>query len=543
MPILEAPLPNQPDKLKSIIHRINDAYQQLDKDYHDSKSREEDLAHAVKVGESHNHLLKEEIKLLKARLFGGKSEAVTESPAEQKELFNEAEVEASDVEQVALGEIKVPAHVRKKGGRKPIPDNLPREEVIHDLPDNEKHCNCCGKALPSIGRESSEELTIIPQQVKVIRHIRLKYGACQCEDSLLEEKPEVKIAPAPARMIPQSIVSPSLLAYTITSKFQDALPFYRQSKMFERHGIDISRATLCNWTLKAAEKCRPLIERLQEQIKSSPFIQMDETPVQVLHEPGRKAESKSYMWVQRGSPGGKTVILYHYAQSRSKEIPKQLLSNYKGYLQTDDYAGYDEAGRERDRIHVGCMAHARRKFVEAQKVSDHKPGLYDEALRYIREVYNIERELREKLDNQELSAEAFVSKRKIRVKPLLSSYHRWLKKHQKQVPPQMSLGKAISYSLKNWNKLERYLDQAYLTPDNNLVENVIRPFVVGRKNWLFANTPNGAHASAALYSIIETAKANGLEPYRYLDHLFTHLPAAQDRADIEALLPTKVNFK
>ncbi len=529
MPLLYSPLPNQPAKLKSIINELI--------------LHKEELSHTIKVERSHIHLLKEENKLLKARLFGKKSEVITESLTEQKELFNEVEVEANAGEQVAIGEISVPAHIRKKRGRKALPDNLPREEIIHDLTEEEKHCSHCSKVLPAMGEDRSEELTIIPEQVKVIRHIRKKYGACDCDGTYSDEEFGVKTAVMPPRMIPQSIVSPSLLAYIITAKFQDSLPFYRQSKQFERRGIELSRATLCNWALKAAEKCGPLIEVLEKEISTSPLMQIDETRLQVLNEPDRPAERQSYMWVRRGESQGKVVVLYNYSTTRSKEIPKAMLEDYQGYLQSDDYGGYDEVGRQRGIIHVGCFAHARRKFVDAKKVSGDQPGLADEALRYIRELYQIERACRLKVSSKEWTLDEFVCKRKERAGPVMLVFHRWLKKQKKAIPPQRSLGKAIEYSLNNWTKLERYLESGYLTPDNNRVENAIRPFVIGRKNWLFSNTPRGANASACLFSIIETAKANDLEPYHYLNYLFTHLPAATDDNDIEALLPTNVNPK
>ncbi len=529
MTTIQTPLPDQPSKLKSIINELI--------------LQKEDLAHVIKVEQSHNNVLKEEIKLLKDRLFGKKSEVLRKLEIEQGDLFNEAESEASEAEQPVLGEIKVPAYSRKKPGRKPLPDDLPREEIIHDLTEEEKHCCHCHKALPAMGADTSEELTIIPEQVKVIRHIRKKYGACDCDGTFQEENHGVKIAAMPARMIPGSIVSPSLLAYTITAKYQDGLPFYRQSKQFERRGIDLPRATLCNWALKAAEKCAPMIELLNEKIKASPLLQIDETKVQVLHEFDRAASTQSYMWVRRGHAKGKFIVLYHYSTTRSKETAQALLKDYRGYLQSDDYGGYDEVGRQEGVIHVGCMAHARRKFIEAKKVSSNQPGLADEALRYIRELYQIEKELRIKLKEKKFSTDEFVRKRKDRAGPIMSVYHRWLKKQKKDVPPQCKLGQAINYSLNNWIKLERYLEADYLTPDNNLVENAIRPFVIGRKNWLFSNTPRGAHASACLYSIVETAKANGLEPYHYLNYLFTHLPAAKDREEVIALLPTKATLQ
>jgi transposase len=525
---IQTPLPENPVELKSILVDLNQQWQ----------GAYSELEQRLQVELSHNRLLKEQIQFYKQRLFGKKSEVVASETSNQTQLFNEAEAEAKEEEPEPAALITVPEHQRKKRGRKPLPEDLPREEVMHDLPAKEKQCACCGKDLPRIGQESTEELAIIPEQVKVIRHVRLKYGPCGCDRSQEAEMPEVKIASAPARLIPHSIVSPSLLAYSITGKFNDGLPFYRQSAQFARYGVELSRATLCNWALLAAKKCEPLIERLRREIKQSPFIQMDETPLQVLEEPGRSAESKSYMWVSKGMADGKPIILYEYDPSRAQAVPKRILDGYQGYLQTDDYGGYDGIAKNPGIVHVLCWAHARRKFVETEKVSP--GGLAKEALSYIRNLYDIEKTLRAELKDGKIQADDFVRKRKERVKPLLAGYLRWLEKKAPETPPESLIGKAIRYSLRNWEKLIRYLDAWYITPDNNGVENAIRPFVLGRKNWLFANTPRGACASASLYSLVETAKANGLEPYHYLNYLFTHLPMACTPDALGQLLPTCV---
>lgn len=524
MPVIQTPWPENSVELKSIAINL--------------QTEKIDLEHRLQVEVSHNRLLKEQIQFYKQRLFGKKSEVLHSESVDQAQLFDEAEAGAQEEKTEPAKLITVPEHQRKKRGRKPLPDDLPREEVIHDLPEKEKQCSCCGKGLPKIGQESTEELAIIPEQVKVIRHIRLKYGPCICEESRLQEATEVKIAPAPARLIPHSIVSPSLLAYSITGKFNDGLPFYRQSIQFRRYGVELTRATLCNWALAAAKKCAGLIELMRKDIKHSPLLQMDETPLQVLQEPGKSAHSKSYMWVSKGSIYGNPIILYEYDPSRSQTVPQRILKNYRGYLQTDDYSGYNGIGARKEIVHVGCWAHARRKFVEAEKIS---PGsLAKEGLAYIRDIYEIEKLFRAELENKKITADEFVRKRKKRADPLLTGYYRWLEKRTPETPPESLIGKALRYSLKNREKLIRYLEAWYITPDNNGVENAIRPFVVGRKNWLFANTPRGACASANLYSLVETAKANGLEPYHYLNYIFSHLPSATTPEVLRQLLPTEV---
>lgn len=250
-------------------------------------------------------------------------------------------------------------------------------------------------------------------------------------------------------------------------------------------------------------------------------MQMDETRVQVMKERGRADSAQSFMWVMRGGPPGKPVIVYRYHPSRSAAIPLQYLSGFQGHLQTDGYEGYAEVGSLPGIVHVGCWAHARRKFDEAAK-SSNKGGSAHEALGRIGKIYRIERELRA----QQLSSEAFLQNRKEQVLPILQDFQQWLETKALQVPPSALLGKAVNYALMEWGKLLHYLDSPHLTPDTNMIENAIRHFVGGRKNWLFSGSPRGAHASATLYSLIETAKANGFEPYRYLRYVFTKLPFA-----------------
>jgi transposase len=266
------------------------------------------------------------------------------------------------------------------------------------------------------------------------------------------------------------------------------------------------------------------------------MVQMDETPVQVLGEVGKKNTSKSYMWVARGGDPKYPLLLYQYHRSRSKEVANDFLIDYKGYLQTDGYAGYDEAGGQKGIVHVGCWAHVRRKFFEAKSGSK-KVGSADEALSRIGKLYMKERSIRELLHDEKITEDEFQEERKAYCEPILEQFHTWLIKRESQVPPSTLLGKAITYTLGQWPKLVRYLEHWALTPDTNQVENAIRPFVVGRKNWLFSGSPKGALASSVLYSLVETAKANDIEPYRYLRFLFEQIPKAKTKSDYQNLLP------
>lgn len=490
--------------------------------------------------EAENNILREQVRLLRSQLYGAKTEKKLKGKNDsQALLFNEAEACISEEEDHVQEEIKVPSHTRKKRGRRPLPEDLPRVNVIHDISDEEKVC-ACGCIKSRIGEETSEQLEVIPAKVQVIRNIRYKYVCKSCEGVEADE-PAVSIAPLPPMIIPKSIATPGLLAYTLTSKFVDALPFYRQEKLFERIGIDISRSSMCNWAIKVAEKCEPLLELLNKDIRSGPLISIDETTVQVMKEPGRLNKTKSYMWIFRGGNPDRPLLAYQYHPTRSGDVASEYLDEYKGYVQTDGYAGYDFIDKHPDMHHVGCWAHARRKFVDVIKASGKnksaksRKGNAEKAIEYIGNLYAIEKEAKER------TFEDVYKLRQEKAKPALDEYHSWLNTIYPHVSPNGLLGKAINYTLKQWNRLIRYIDDGYLRPDNNLAENAIRPFVVGRKNWLFSGNPKGARASAAMYSLIESAKANGYEPYRYLRFLFEKLPFASCEDDYKSLLPNHID--
>jgi transposase len=279
------------------------------------------------------------------------------------------------------------------------------------------------------------------------------------------------------------------------------------------------------------------MELLQKELLSGPLINADETPVQVLNEPGKANTTQSYMWVFRGGTPGKEVVLYRYSSSRSGDVPREVLQGYHGYLQTDAYSAYE--GLDGQVRLVGCFAHVRRKFVkviDAQGKGARKTGSAEVALGYIRKLYAIEKTARE----QDLPANELHDFRREKAEGILGEFKAWIDKQIKLTPPKGLLGKALGYALNHWPKLIRYVEDGHITPDNNAAENAIRPFVVGRKNRLFSAHPNGAHAGATLYSLVETAKACGLEPYWYLRFLFEKLPYAQTEEDYRSLLPQKV---
>ncbi len=487
--------------------------------------------------------LEQMVRLFQKEIFGRKSEKHVLPDHEQGQLFDPLESSESN-HRLSEDKIVVPEHTRKKRGRKPLPADLPRVDVIHDIPEEEKHCDC-GVPLSCIGQDVSEKLDYVPARLRVVRHIRLKYACKGCE-GVESEGPTVKIAPPPVQLIPKGIASEGLVAHLIVSKFADGLPLYRQQKIFGRLGIELSRATMANWVVKASQQCQPLIDLLQEEIRSGPLINVDETPYQVLNEPGRRNTSKSYMWVFKGGVGNRPTLLYQYHRTRSGKTALNFLGDYQGYVQSDAFSGYECLAEKKSIIHLGCWAHARRYFVDVIKAKKKNrsrriqpKSLADEALDFIGQLYQIEKEAKIKnLEPQEI-----YQLRQEKAKPVLDAIKTWLTAKQPISPPKGLLGRAINYSLKHWQKLIVYIEDGRLSPDNNAAENAIRPFVVGRKNWLFAGHPNGAEAGATFYSLVETAKANGLEPYNYLRYIFENLPLAKADQEYKNLLPQFVDKK
>ena len=477
-------------------------------------------------------ILQEQLNLALAKRYAASSEQL--SP-DQIRLFNEAEVDADapGADQApVVNSVTVATHTRQKRGRKPLPEHLPRIEVLHELPEAERYCPHDGALLTPINDVISEQLDIIPAQIRVLRHIRKTY-ACGCGRC-------IKTAPLPAQPIPKSLASPGLLAHITVSKYQDALPLYRQEQILQRIGVDLPRATLANWMIQAGQLIQPLINLLRDRLLAYDIMQMDETTVQVLKEPGKTAQSKSYLWVQRGGPPDQPILLYDYDPGRGAGVPIRLLEGFKGTLQTDGYDGYNAAVALGKLTHIGCFAHARRKFDEAIKAQGKHPrrGLAHRGLALIQKLYGVEKVVR---DAEPAEPEARYTYRLQHAQPILAELRTWLDEALPQVPPQSATGKALYYLHNEWPKLIGYLNDGRLEIDNNRAENAIRPFVVGRKNWLFSDSVKGVKASANLYSLIETAKANGQEPYAYLQRVFTELPKAETVEAIEALLPGNVD--
>ncbi len=485
------------------------------------------------VVDSHQHIehLQNRLNLLLAALHAPKSEKLKN---QFQGMLTLPLLNIPDVKPVETPVIEVPAHTRTKRGRKPLPDNLPRVEITHDLPEDQKVC-ACGACLKRIGEEVSEKLDYVPAVIRVERHIRPKYACPACDGA--EGMPVVRIAPVPAQIIPKGIATPSLLAQIFIAKFLDAMPFYRQTKLFARLGVDIPRHTMSGWAMAVAKALALFIELFREEIRSGPVVNMDETTLQVLKEPGRSNTSLSYLWLFRGGNPERPTVAFVYDSSRAGSVPQKYLGDFKGYIQTDGYSGYQAIGESNGVIHVGCMAHIRRKFMDVQKANPKKVmhGTAKEILDLIGLLYKVEHNIKE------LSPEEKVQKRRELAVPILGSIRAILDERVDQVPPKSPLGQAMSYARNQWSRAVRYVDCGLLTPDNNAAENAIRPVALGRKNWLFAGAPKGAEASALLFSLVETAKANEIEPRAYLQFLFERFPTAQTTEDIRALMPQHVD--
>jgi len=519
VPPLPARLPDDVEALKALLLAQQAAHQQ---------AIAQTLEHAMR----HIDHLYEQFVLLRQRHFG----ASTEQSAGQAHLFDEAEVLAAastpDQDQASIpSQSDAAADAGKKsagkparGKRAPLPSDLPRVDIVHEVPEDQRLCPC-GTPMVEIGEDVSEQLDIVPMQVRVLRHIRKRYG---CPGSA--HAPVV--AALPAQPLPRSNASPDLLAMLLTVKYADGLSLARFEYVLERAGVAVPRQTLARWVIGAAGVLQPLHNLIRDELFDGPVIHMDETVVQVLKAPGKSPTSQSYMWVQTGGPPGRPVVVFDYDPSRSGAVPVRLLEGYQGYLMTDGYDGYNALAKAKGIEHLACMAHARRRFVEATRVQPKgKRGRADEAIELIGRLYGIERESKAATDDERHLA------RQTRSVPILAELRAWLDATLPTVPPKTALGEALAYLHKYWSRLVRYTERGDLPIDNNRCENSIRPFAVGRRRWMFCDTPAGAHASAVIYSLIETARANGLEPYTWLRRVMRELPAAQSVEAIEALLP------
>lgn len=478
--------------------------------------------------------LTEMVHLLTKKQFGHSSEKTQQEETDgQINLFNEAEVESNtEAQEPTFDEVTKKKKRASKGTREKLIKDIPVVEVECILDDEDKYCPWCKTELVPIGKEQvRQELQFIPAQVKIISYVRYAYECLECKK---DGTTVIEKALTPSPVIKHSLASPSSVAYAMYQKYVNALPLYRQEKDWEQYGIKLSRATLANWIIRAAQDWLvPIVEALRCELLKRDVLHADETTVQVLNEPGKKATTESYMWLYRTGVDGKPpIILYDYKPSRGGGNAADYLKDFKGYLHTDGYAGYEKV---KGIIRCGCWSHLRRYFVEAMPPDAHKllNICNGEIGRdYCNKLFNIEKTL------VELSADERKNKRLELEKPVLEAFWSWLDTLN---PLNGSrLGKAATYAKNQKKYMENYLLDGRCSISNNIAENSIRPFAVGRKNWEFSASTKGAHASAAVYSLVETAKANNLNVYKYLRYLLEYMPDTDFKnhpEDLENLMP------
>lgn len=471
-------------------------------------------------------LLEEYLRLERLRRFGPSSE---KSP-NQVGIFDEVELEAcgieNDTDEEDSDDDSGAAPPKKKSGRKALSPKLPRHQVHIDLGEEEK-----AGAIDTYYVKVKEELDIIPAQARVVEYMQEKAVFAT------KEGRQILSATLPLHPLGKAIASPGTLAHIIVSKYCDGLPLYRLEGILERYGGGVTRTTMANWLIRLTRELQPLIHLMREHQNDSNYLQMDETRVQVLKEPGYSVTSDKWMWVVRGGPPDQPAVLFAYDPSRSQEVPMRLLEGFRGYLQADGYAGYGAVCRANGLVHLGCLDHARRKFMDAKKAqpkegkTQGRVSKADIALGKIGKLYAIERHI------QAMTPEERYRERQTNSVPLLEDLKAWLDKNAPKVAKDSLTRTAMTYMLNQWDKLVRYCDDGRLNISNALAENAIRPFAVGRRNWLFADTPAGANASALYYSLVETAKANDIEPYAYFKYILDRIAYTDTVEKMEALLP------
>ena len=491
--------------------------------------------------ESRVDLLMEALRLARHKQFGASSEKSEDSLMEQLSfLFNEAEVFSAGEKEEAENVTAVAAHKRHKKHEYTldnIPEGIETKQVEHRLEGADLICPQCGDTMTEIGKEVVRTMEIIPAQTIVREDIYYTYACKRCSESADEgcETPVVK-APREKNIIPGSFATPEAIAHIMTQKFVMGSPLYRQEQEINRKGIHLSRQTMSNWILKATEDyLTPVYEQLHKELLKRDVLHADETTLQVLHEPGKAPQSESYMWLYRTSGDtDKPIVLYEYQPGRGAKHPKEFLAGYKGYLHTDGYQGYHSLPE--DITVVGCWAHARRKFDEAVKSlpkGKAKGSSASQGLAYCNLLFAIEQGFAEK----NATEKERYDERLEQAKPILDAMLSWA--NSRTAAPKSALGKAFHYLKEQWPYLTNYLKDGRLEISNNRAERSIKPFVIDRKNFLFANTPKGATGSAIMFSVIQTAIENNLDPYKYLTWLLKTANNADltDSETVKKLLP------
>lgn len=487
--------------------------------------------------EIENKRLHDTVAYLTKQLFGKRSEKTSSLSAGQVSLFDELPSVFDEVENAADAKLPEPdlekeaaAFIKKryKGQKKDKLSQLEHVKRVYRRAEDDRSCDVCDTDLVVVGEEFvRSELEFIPAQIRVIDYYR---EALECRSCRKNGRPYIEKAELPAPVILHSLASPSTLAWIMHQKFVNALPLYRQEAEWKMLGVELSRATMANWLMVATRDwLQPTAERLQEKLVKENYLHVDETPIQVLQEEGRKNTTDSYMWVySTGHYGNHSIRLFEYQPGRGGSYPKKFLKGFHGYLHTDAYIGYDKVEKV---IRCYCWAHVRRKFVDAipKDTTSSEATVPAQGVAFCNQLFEVEKMLKE------LPPDQRQQERLAREIPMLEAFWVWAESMQHNLPPKCKTSEALLYALKHKTGLMNYLKDGNCSISNNLAENSIRPFTIGRKNWLFSGSPKGATASAIIYSLVETAKANGLSPYLYLEYILGDLPGTPFREYPEAL--------
>ena len=509
-------LPNDPAQLKALLLEEREHHEEVVSTYEQTvQSQQRKLEQQEQT-----------IAQLLRRLCGVKQERVN---PDQLMLFNAEELaalaeELTDAAPPEPGNEDDKKRRRRPSGhgRRPLPEHLPREQMIHELSEDERHCPCCGETRAEIGRESSEQLEYVPASFKVIEHVRVKYACRRCEE-------HVAIAPKPPQPIDKGLAGPGLLAHLIVSKYGDHTPLYRQEDIFMRHGVCIRRSTQCDWLAGSVDVFEPLYDRMIQLTLESTIIHTDDTTVKLL-DPTLGHARTARFWAYIGD-AAHPYSVYDFTTSRKRDGPAQFLSGFEGYLQADAYGGYDgiylDSGGKV--IEVACWAHCRRYWWEAIRTDSRRAH---EALSYIGQLYQWEQQL------ADVDRDRRCELRREHALPTLASFRNWIDEQSPQVLPKSPIGQARTYTLNQWAALVRYCEDGELSIDNNVAERTVKIPAIGRKNWLFVASETGGRRAAVLFSLTASCKANAVEPFAYLQDVLTRMPT-QPADQLDELLPDR----
>src|SRR5215831_19100443 len=512
------PIPDDLATCQAQLRAVLEQHAALLQRFHDLERQLDETCATTEELQRSYACLKEEYLALKRLLFGPRRERLPEAPG-QGHLFDTAPAVSMPPEPTASDPSQpVPGKHRKGHGRRPLGDHLPRRDVLHDVPEDQRTCRC-GRAKTKIGEDVTEQLDYIPGKIEVLRHIYPKYACTCCKDG-------VTTAPIASGPIAGGLATPGLLAFVIVRKFVEHMPLYRQQDELARADVLISRSTLCGWLKQCAQLFKPLVELMHKAVLQSHVIQADETPVPVLDR-SRDSTRQGYIWTTIGDRAH-PYTTFHYTDSRGRDGPAAFLEGFTGYLQTDGYSSYDSVvkGSAGKIVAVGCWAHVRREFFDARH---NQPREVHYVLGLIAQLYDVEDEVRARGDAERLAA------RQERSLPVLKRLEEYLREQQGRALPKSLFGKAINYALNQWEALLLYAGDGRLEVDNNSSERTLRPCAIGRKNWMFFGNDRGGETAAILMSVLAGARRHGIEPFAYVRQLLIALSSAD--VDLRSLLP------